>query len=409
MPAPAASPHRPNRSTAARIVSAGLVAGLLSSLPAPPSLAASGPETRLALTPPMGWNSWNHYHLEITDPLIRAQAAAMATNGMKAAGYEYVVIDGGWEGHHDAQGIFQTDPNRFPDMKGLCDYIHSLGLKVGIHTTPGPKTCAGHEGSYGHEAQDAKTFAGWGMDFIKYDWCSGDEVYKPEEMQGAYKKMQDALAATERPILYSLCQYGQQDVWKWGASVGAQMWRTTGDIADNYFNMLVIGFGQNGLEKYAGPGHWNDPDCLEVGNGRMKAEESRTQMTLWCILAAPLFAGNDLTQMSAATLAILTNPEAIAVNQDRAGQQGYRVRQEGPLEVWMKPLADGSKAVALFSRHGRTMDLTLNFPDIGISGAAQVRDLWTHKDLGTFKARFTAAIPRHGAVLLKVRPAQPPH
>ena len=360
-------------------------------------------EVQLARTPPMGWNSWNRYHLDITDLLIRAQAEAMATNGMKAAGYEYVVIDGGWEGHHDAQGVFHPDAQRFPDMKGLCDYIHSLGLKVGIHTSPGPTTCSGHEGSYGYEVQDARTFAGWGMDFIKYDWCSGDAVYRPDEMQSAYKKMHEALVATGRPILYSLCQYGQQHVWEWGAPVGGQMWRTTGDIGDNYFQMLVIGFGQNGLEKYAGPGHWNDPDCLEVGNGRMKDEESRTQMTLWCMLAAPLFAGNDLTKMSPATLATLINPEAIAVDQDLAGRQGYRARQEGPLEIWMKPLADGSKAVAMFSRHGRIMELTLNFEDVGITGPALVRDLWQHKDLGTFEHGFKATIPRHGAVMLKVK------
>ncbi len=369
-------------------------------------LAALGGETQLARTPPMGWNSWNRYHLDITDPLIRAQANAMVASGMKAAGYEYIVIDGGWEGHHDAEGVFHSDPQRFPDMKGLCDYIHSLGLKVGIHTSPGPTTCAGHEASYGHEVQDAQTFARWGMDFVKYDWCSGDQVYKPSEMQAAYKKMHDALVATGRPILYSLCQYGLQDVWKWGASVGGQMWRTTGDISDNYFSMLVIGFGQNGLEQYAGPGHWNDPDCLEVGNGRMKPEESRTQMTLWCILAAPLFAGNDLTKMNRATLEILTNPEVIAVDQDPLGKQGYRVRQEGPLEAWVKPLSDGSKAVALFSRHGRTMEITLNFKDVGITGPALVRDLWLRRDLGTFEHSYTAILPRHGAAMLKVR-AQP--
>jgi alpha-galactosidase len=270
----------------------------------------------------MGWNSWNAFRLKIDDATIRAQAAALVKSGMKKAGYEYVVIDGGWEGFHDEQGVFHSDAQRFPDMKALCDYIHSLGLKAGIHTSPGPKTCSGREASYGHETQDAETFARWGMDFVKYDWCSGDQVYKPGEMQAAYKKMADALAATGRPMLYSLCQYGMQNVWKWGGSVGGQMWRTTGDIADKYNSMILIGFGQNGLEKYAGPGHWNDPDMLEIGNGGMTEEEYRTHMTLWCILAAPLFAGNDLTKMSQTTLELLTNSDAIAIDQDPAGILG---------------------------------------------------------------------------------------
>ncbi len=363
---------------------------------------APAQDTELARTPPMGWNSWNRFRLNITDALIRAQAEAMVTNGLKAVGYRYVVIDGGWEGYHDADGVFHPDPQKFPDMKALCDYIHSLGLKVGIHTSPGPKTCSGREASYGHEEQDAKTFARWGIDFVKYDWCSGEEVYKPGEMQAAYQKMHAALAATGRPMLYSLCQYGMEDVWKWGASVGGHMWRTTSDIQDNYFQMLVIGFGQNGLEKYAGPGRWNDPDMLEIGNGRMNDEEGRTQMTLWCILAAPLFAGNDLTKMSRATLETLTNPEVIAIDQDPAGIQGRRVWQEGPTEIWMKPLADGSKAVALFSRHGHVMNVTVNFKALEIKTPARVRNLWTRQNLGSFDQSFTSPVPRHGAVLLKI-------
>ena len=327
----------------------------------------------------------------------------MVTSGMKDVGYEYVVIDGGWEGFHDQQGNFHPDAQRFPDMKALVDYIHRLGLKVGIHTTPGPQTCSGREGSYGHEGQDAETFARWGVDFVKYDWCSGDQVYKPEQMQAAYKKMADALAATGRPILLSLCQYGMQDVWKWGASVGAQMWRTTNDIQDNYYQMMFIGLGQNGLEKYAGPGHWNDPDMLEVGNGRMKNEEYRTHMTLWCILAAPLFAGNDLTNMSSETLEILKNPEVIAIDQDAAGVQGHRVWQEGPTEVWIKPLNDGSKAVAVFNRETRPMPVTLDFKQLSLPQAVQVRDLWLHKDLGAANRNLSVQVPGHGSVLLKLK------
>jgi len=228
-----------------------------------------GADDGLALRPPMGWNSWNHYRLNVSDVLIRKQAEAIVKSGMKAAGYEYVVIDGGWEGYHDAQGLFRPNKLKFPDMKALCDYIHGLGLKVGIHTTPGPVTCSGREGSYGFEEQDAQTFARWGIDLIKYDWCSGDTVYKSNEIVTAYKKMHQALMRTGRPILYSLSEYGLEDVWKWGASIGGHMWRTTDDISDEYWNMAYIGFGQNGLEKYAGPGHWNDPDMLEIGNGGM--------------------------------------------------------------------------------------------------------------------------------------------
>jgi alpha-galactosidase len=362
-------------------------------------------QSQLARTPPMGWNSWNCFRLNISDEIIRAEAAALVKSGMKDAGYEYVVIDGGWEGFHDTNGVFHSNPKTFPDMKALCDYIHSLGLKVGIHTSPGPTTCAGHEASYGHEKQDAETFARWGIDFVKYDWCSGDQVYQPDQMRAAYKKFSDDLKATGRPILYSLCQYGMQDVWKWGASVGGQMWRTTGDIADNYNSMILHAFQQNGLEKYAGPGHWNDPDMLEIGNGKMNDIEYRTQMTLWCILAAPLFAGNDLTQMNPATLEILTNPEVIAVDQDPAGIQGHRAWQEGPLEIWTKRLADGSTAVAMLNTDNHPMSITADFKALGLLETVQARDLWLRKDLGTLRQKFTASVPRHGSVLLKVKPA----
>ncbi len=364
--------------------------------------AETNPSAKLALTPPMGWNSWNHYHLNINEAIIRAQAKAMVDSGMKALGYEYVVIDGGWEGYHNAQGVFIPDILKFPNMKGLFDYIHGFGLKVGIHDSPGPVTCSGREASYGHERQDAETFANWGLDFIKYDWCSGRLVYKPDQMKSVYEKFHQDLLRTGRPILYSICQYGMQDVWKWGASVGGNEWRTTGDISDNYYHMAYIGFEQNGLEKYAGPGHWNNPGALEVGNGGMTNEEYRTHMSLWCILAAPLFAGTDLTKMSPETLSILTNREVVAVDQDRAGIQGHRVWQEGPMEVWMKPLADGSKAVGMFNREEGEMTMTLRFQDIGVAGAANLRDLWAHKDLGTFNGSYTTKVPRHGVVMLKV-------
>jgi alpha-galactosidase len=354
----------------------------------------------------MGWNSWNCFRLKIDDPIIRAQAAALVKSGMKDAGYQYVVIDGGWEGFHDTNGVFHSNPQTFPDMKALCDYVHSLGLKIGIHTSPGPTTCSGHEASYGHEKQDAETFAGWGIDFVKYDWCSGDEVYKPGQMQGAYKKMSGYLDATGRPILYSLCQYGLQDVWKWGASVGGHMWRTTGDIADNYNSVVLHGVQQNGLERYAGPGHWNDPDMLEIGNGKMNDDEYRTQMVLWCVLAAPLFAGNDLTKMSPATLELLTAPEIIAVDQDAAGIQGHRAWQEGPLEIWTKSLADGSTAMAFFNFDNHPMSITADFKALGLPEKMQARDLWLRKDMGTFTGTLTIPLPRHGAAMLKLKPTR---
>lgn len=368
---------------------------------------ARAQESRVALTPPMGWNSWNHFHCGVTEDIIRAQAHAMATNGMKAAGYQYVNIDDCWQGGRDAQGNIQPN-SKFPDMKGLADYIHSLGLRFGVYSSPGPKTCARYTGSYQHEAQDAKTYAAWGVDYLKYDWCSARQVYSPDQMQAAYRKMYDALRATGRPIVFSLCQYGLQQVWRWGPSVGGNLWRTTGDISPDYTRMAFIGFEQNGLQKYAGPGHWNDPDMLEIGNGKLtNLNEERTQMSLWCMLAAPLLAGNDLTDMDQQTLSVLTNREVIAVDQDLRGVQGYRVTQEGPLEVWVKAMSDGSKVVGLFNRSEGDAVMEVNFSDVGIYGPAKVRDLWEHKDLGTMNRSFSTTVPRHGVVLIRLSVPQP--
>jgi alpha-galactosidase len=356
----------------------------------------------LAPKPPMGWNSWYGPMCKITDALIRAQADAMVQNGMKAAGYEYINLDDCWEGERDAQGVIHGDKN-FPDMKALGDYIHSKGLKFGVYSSPGPKTCGKREGSYGHEEIDARTYAAWGVDFLKYDWCSASQVYKPEEMQDAYRKMGDALKRTGRPILYSLCQYGFQRVWRWAPSVGANMWRTANDLNYSYDRFTVVGFQQEGLERFAGPGHWNDPDMLLVGLGKITEDESRTQMSLWCLLAAPLLASADMTHITPATLAIMTNPEVIAVDQDAAGIQGHRVAEEGPLDVWMKPLADGSKAVGLFNRGYGPLPVTVRFKDIGMKESATVRDLWQKKDLGTFQESFTAVVPKYGVVMVRIQ------
>ena len=356
----------------------------------------------IAHTPPMGWNSWNHFACKVTENDVRAAADAIASNGMKDAGYVYVNIDDCWQGKRDEKGIIHPN-SKFGDMKALADYVHGKGLKLGIYSSPGPKTCAGYEGTYRHEEQDAETYAAWGIDYLKYDWCSASQVYKLSEEPAVYKKMHEALVKTGRPIVYSLCQYGMDRVWAWGASVGGNLWRTTGDISDDYDRMAFIGFGQDGLERFAGPGHWNDPDMLEVGNGHMKPNEYRTHMSLWCLLAAPLLSGNDLSKMTPETLAILTNPEVIAVDQDPAGIQGRRVAEEGPLEVWMKPLSDGSKAVGLFNRGESTMPVTAYFQDIGVGENATVRDLWARKDLGTFRGTFTAQVPVRGVVLVKIK------
>jgi len=375
------------------------------------SIAVFAQGAAIARTPPMGWNSWNHFGCHITDAIVRQQAKAMSTNGMTAAGYRYVNIDDCWEGKRDADGFIH--PNlKFPDMKALAEYVHSLGLKLGIYSSPGPKTCGGYEGSYGHEQQDANTYATWGVDYLKYDLCSYMDIMKlhdahhdPQKalamMKQAYSKMHQALVATHRPIVYSLCEYGVGSVWEWGPEVGGNVWRTTDDISDSYRSMALIGFSQAGLEKYAGPGHWNDPDMLEVGNGGMAPDQYRTQMSLWAILAAPLIAGNDLTGMDDTTKGILMNTEVITVDQDRLGLQGHRV---GPPQIWAKPLSGGAVAVALFNfvTDDEAEPLTFRFKDIGFSGPVHVRDLWAHQDLGVLRSSYTVTVPQGGVVMLRL-------
>jgi alpha-galactosidase len=358
-------------------------------------------QEKLAATPPMGWNSWNHFAERVNDATIRATADALVSTGLRDAGYIYLNIDDTWEGKRDASGVIRTN-EKFPDMKALADYVHSKGLKLGIYSSPGPKTCAGYEGSLGHEEQDAQTYAQWGIDYLKYDWCQQPPQHV-DEMKNAYTKMHEALVNTGRPIVLSLCQYGWHKVWEWGPPVGGNLWRTTGDITDRYGAMAEIGFNQNGLEKFAGPGHWNDPDMLEVGNGGMNEDEYRTHFSLWAMLAAPLIMGNDLTRMTPYTVEILTNREVIAVDQDALGKQGFRVAQEGPFEVWMKPMGDGSKVVGLFNRQRTAEQMTVNFAAIGIRGEASVRDLWLMKDVGIFKDSYSAYVPSHGVVLVKVQ------
>jgi len=363
---------------------------------------------QVAATPPMGWNSWNHFAAKIDDATVRAQADAMVKSGMRDAGYRYINIDDTWEGTRDASGVIHPN-SKFPDMKALADYVHSKGLKLGIYSSPGPKTCAGYEGSFGHEVQDAQTYAAWGIDYLKYDLCSlgtqmiaAGSLDKAQEIQlAAYRKMDAALKATGRPMVYSLCQYGFFQPWRWAPSVDGNSWRTTGDIEDKFQRMLQIGLSQAGLAKFAGPGHWNDPDMLEVGNGGMTAIEYRTHMSLWALLAAPLLAGNDLSTMTPETTAILTNHEIIAVDQDVAGVQGDRVKVEGGLEIWAKPLAGGAKAVGLFNLSDQPAYLEVKFSELGFAGPVRARDLWAAKDLGAMAA-YKVEIPAHGVVMLRV-------
>ncbi|MDE3196113.1 MAG: glycoside hydrolase family 27 protein [Acidobacteriota bacterium] len=359
------------------------------------------PYNGLAKTPPMGWNSWNHFRGGIDDAGVRGIADAMVSTGMRDAGYIFVNIDDTWQGKRDANGNITTNP-RFPDMKALTAYVHGKGLKIGIYTSPGPRTCANYEGSYGHEAQDAKTFAAWGVDYLKYDWCSASAIYKPEDMHAVYQKMGDALQASGRAIVFSLCQYGEANVQEWGPSVSGNLWRTTGDIRDTWDSMSSIGFGENDLAKWAAPGHFNDPDMLEIGNGGMTDTEYRTHMSLWSVLAAPLLAGNDIRTMSDETKAILLNKDVIAIDQDAAGHQAHRVSKNGDTEIWVKDLADGGIAVALFNRGAATADMKAAWADLGIKRAGRVRDLWAHRDLTNAEAGYSASIPSHGVAMLRV-------
>ena len=361
-------------------------------------LPPNHPSSKLAQTPPMGWNSWNKFACHVNEQLIRETADAMVSSGMKAAGYQYVNIDDCWQVSRDPQGNIVVDSKHFPSgIKALADYVHSKGLKLGVYTDAGRLTCQKKPGSYNYELQDAKTYAGWGVDYVKVDWCASEGL----DPKVQYAKFRDALAQAGRPIVFSICNWGVDAPWTWGPTTG-NLWRTTGDIEDKYDRMSVIGFSQNGLEKYAGPGHWNDPDMLEVGNGGMNHDEYQTHMALWALLAAPLLAGNDLRSMTPETKEMLTNSEVIAVDQDPKGVQGHRVWDEGPLEIWAKPLADGGQAVGLFNRGESEMKITVDLKMLGINDPMKVRDLWRHADVGESRNSYTANVAKHGVVLLKL-------
>jgi len=383
---------------------------------------------QLALTPPMGWNSWYCFFARVTDRMMRDAADAMVKTGMINHGYTYVNIDDGWSMKPGSKDPLLSGPARdergminangkFPDMKALTDYIHSKGLKAGLYTSPGPLTCAGYVGSYQHEELDARRFAEWGFDFLKYDWCSYGRIAKDrsrEELKKPYLIMKKALNKLDRDLIYNLCQYGMGNVWEWGQEVGGHCWRTTGDlgIATNlYDNVTRYGFSHHGKEKYAGPGHWNDPDYLLIGwigwKGALRPtpltpNEQYTHVSLWCLLAAPLIFSGDMTRLDEFTLSLLTNDEVLEVNQDPLGRQASRVALHGETQVWAKDMQDGSKAVGLFNTAEIEMDVAVLWSDLKISGKQRVRDLWRQKDIGVFEGRFQARVPRHGVVLVRL-------
>lgn len=364
----------------------------------------------LAKTPPMGWNSWNKFACNVSEKLIKEMADAMVTSGMRDAGYVYLVIDDCWQIDRDAQGNILADPERFPSgMKALGDYIHAKGLKFGLYSDAGTLTCQKRPGSRGYEFQDARQYAAWGVDYLKYDWCSTST----QNPLASYSIMRDALLKTGRPIVFSICEWGTSKPWLWGKGVG-NLWRTTGDIQDCWdckrdwggLGIVHILDLQVGLETYAGPGHWNDPDMLEVGNGGMTITEYRSHFSLWAILAAPLMAGNDLRNMSAEVKQILTNREVIAVDQDPLGMQGRRVARNGDHEVWAKQLADGGRAVVLFNRGDKPAEITVSWTDIGYPQhlVADVRDLWAGKNIGKLSGKFSAEVESHGVVMVTIKP-----
>ena len=387
------------------------VALFVSVLLSPFTLAQAQPE---AQTPPMGWNSWNYFAEKVDDKGVRAAADQIVATGMRDAGYVYVNIDDTWQGERDANGVLHAN-SKFPDMKALADYVHAKGLKIGIYSGPGPKTCAGYAGSWGHEEQDAQLYASWGIDYLKYDLCSfiPDVMQKqaPDDMAAqmrlmheAYDKMGKALKATGRPILYSFCQYGWDAVWEWAPALGGNLWRTTGDIEPHWDRVYTILEQQAGLESYAGPGHWNDPDMLEVGNGKLSLDENRAHFSMWAIFAAPLLAGNDLTQMKPEIKAILTNRDVIAIDQDRLGQQGSRIYTDGEMEVWTRHLEGGALAVAVLNAGDNrysTHPFHLSLAKLGLHGTQQGKNLWTGKEV-ELTENMPLEIAGHDVLLVRI-------
>ncbi|MGI8952125.1 MAG: glycoside hydrolase family 27 protein [Chitinophagaceae bacterium] len=375
----------------------------------------------LALTPPMGWNSWNTFQTNINEQLVMKTADVMVSSRMKDAGYTYLVLDDGWMAmERDSAGNLVADPKKFPHgMKVVADYVHSKGLKFGLYNCAGTKTCAGYPGTRGYEYQDAKFYASVGIDYLKFDWCNTEGINAKE----AYTTMSKALKAAGRPIVFSLCEWGTNKPWEWAASVG-ELWRTTGDISAQFDSVKNMGtWTSNGimhivdletdLRKYAGPGHWNDPDMLEVGNG-LSTSENRAHFSMWCMLAAPLIAGNDITKMSKETDSILTNKKAIAVDQDAAGIQGFRYASNNGLETWMKPLKNGDWAVCFLNRASTPQKILFNWKDKMIDDTLsnkqlnaqtttyKIEDLWAKKSLGNTASALSTTVPPHDVLMLRL-------
>ncbi len=420
----------------------------------------------ISLTPPLGWNTYNAFRMRISDALIRAQADAMVSSGLADHGWSYLNIDDGWQSKRSAAGVIEGNA-KFPDMKALAAYVHDKGLKFGVYSSPGPRTCARFEGTFGHEDLDAATYSEWGVDYLKYDYCfyeslaqglfaneyakllpafadrihaltrektplteirpraaASNERIKainaeleeierqvaPEKrraieraiLMAPYAHFRSSLDKVNRDIIYSICQYGMGDVWEWGAQTGANGWRTTRDITPRYAAMRSIVVKQVGLEKWAGPGHWNDPDMLEIGNGELNPDEMYSQMTWWSLLAAPLLIGTDLTKMDELVVSILSNDEVIGVNQDALGKQGTRLRASETQEVWIKPLSDGTLAVGLFNLSEAPVEISVSLAELKRTGAQKVRDLWRGKELPSATANFSATVAPHGAEMFRL-------
>jgi alpha-galactosidase len=382
----------------------------LSASPAAHAAKAPQPTSKMLA---QRWNEYNFFANKVDAADIRAAADALVSSGMKAAGYEYVNMDDTWEGQRNAQGEIQTN-SRFPDMKALADYVHARGLKFGLYSSPGPETCAHYAGSYGHVQQDAETYASWGVDFLKYDLCGMRKVMKDTDPNDpvaqmrmefdAYQKMNEALKATGRPIVFSLCQYGWDAVWEWAPSVGGNMWRTTGDINDHWDRIYSILEQQAGLAKYAGRGHWNDPDMLEVGNGKLTLAENRSHFSMWAMLAAPLIAGNDVVHMKPEIRDILINHDVIAIDQDRLGQEATRAYVDGEVEVWARHLSGGAFAVAVLnagSARYASHPFQLNLARIGLNGPQKGKNLWTGREV-TLANNEPIEIGTHDILLVRI-------
>jgi alpha-galactosidase len=377
----------------------------------------------LVPTPPMGWNTWNTFASNIDEMLIKEAAEAMIKNGMRDAGYNYIVLDDTWSAmQRDAQGNLQAHPDKFPSgMKALGDWLHARGFKFGIYNCAGTKTCAGYPGGWGHEFQDALKYAEWGVDYLKYDWCNSGTA----DPRDAYTRMRDALYAAKRPIVFSICEWGHSKPWEWAKDVG-HLWRTTGDIMDCYdckqrweqgwkvildlqYSQVQPADGQNnGIGQFAGPGHWNDPDMLEVGNEGLTFAESRAHFSLWCILAAPLMAGNDVRKMSPEITALMTDREALAIDQDVLGKEGWRFRAEPSHEIWVRELAGGEWAVALLNTGKATAELEIDFSHGWwfLGADCSVRDIWSKQDVGTTKQVFRKRLDSHDVALLRLKPVK---